>query len=128
MAIKIVMKKVFIFLLFTLSGFFVSGQLPINNQISELYDIMTRHSADYGSLSRYYLMKHSPESLDRMKRFSESYLTELETYDFDNLSQSGKIDYILFKRDLNHQLSEISHEQEIYSNVQTWLHPGILIH
>ncbi len=101
-----------------------NGQPPISQQVSELYEIITQKRADDGSLNRFYINRHSPERIERFQRHYESYLTELESYDFDALSQAGKVDYLLFKRDLQNQHDQLTEQMMIYEQVKSWLQPG----
>ena len=115
-------------LLFLLTIVYGQAQAPLIEQASELYEVMTRYRADNGSLNRFYYMRNSPERRTRFKQFYQSYLSELDTYDFDQLSQGGKVDYILFKRDLESNLSELNHQNEQYASIKRWLSPGEAIY
>ena len=68
-------------------------------------------SADQGSLSRFFPLSHSPASMARMRTFYSGWLSGLEAMDFDGLDQESRIDYILFKNYLRHQLSQLDHER-----------------
>jgi len=106
----------------------VSAQQPLIDQASELYEVMTRFRADNGSLNRFYYMYNSPERRARFAQFYESYLSELDAYDFDKLSRGGQVDYLLFKRDLESQLRDLNHQNKEYASLQEWLSPGEAIY
>ena len=120
--------KYLLSLLFLLTIEYGQAQAPLIEQASELYEVMTRYRADNGSLNRFYYMHNSPERRTRFKQFYESYLSELDTYDFDQLSQGGKVDYLLFKRDLESYLSDLNHQNEQYASIKRWLSPGEAIY
>lgn len=85
----------------------VGSEMP-----SELYPLMTNLRADEGSLERYYFIPNSQERRDRFKVFYQEYLARLEKLSFDKLSQEGKVDYILVRRDLNNELFLLEKEQQ----------------
>jgi len=106
----------------------VCAQQPLIEQASELYELMTRYRADNGSLNRFYYMHNSPERRARFTQFYESYLSELDTYDFDQLSQGGQVDYLLFKRNIESGLKNLNQENQEYASIKDWLSPGEAIY
>ncbi|HMO38607.1 MAG TPA: DUF885 family protein [Saprospiraceae bacterium] len=73
---------------------------------SEVSGLITQYSADRQALQRLYIADHSPERSGRFVQLHESYLSQLKSLKFNNLSQAGQIDYLLFQRDLNHGITE----------------------
>src|SRR5690606_18563137 len=80
----------------------------------ELPDLMTKYQADQSSLVRFYSPATaagrwwgrvsdaggSPERRARYVQLRNDYIAQLEKLDFASLPQECKVDYILFKRDL----------------------------
>src|SRR5262245_24309238 len=73
---------------------------------SELRSVIERYIADRGSLSRSYPVEISPARRARFKQFYADWLATLAKLNFDSLSQDGKVDYLLFKTRLNHELQQ----------------------
>jgi uncharacterized protein (DUF885 family) len=91
-----------------------SGQKPsdapdlkdLDLSSSELRSLIERYIADRGSLSRSYPVEISPGRRERFKQFYSDWLATLAKLNFDTLSQDGKVDYLLFKTRLNHELQQ----------------------
>ena len=107
-------------------------EIDLYSQTSEMNNIMINYDADLGSISRFYTTSgtaidwnfgrqgsnyNSPERRARLLQLNNDYLKHLDLMDFDRMSINGKVDFILFKRnldDLNYQLLE---EQNNYAQV-----------
>jgi uncharacterized protein (DUF885 family) len=74
---------------------------------SELRSLIERFVADRGSLSRSYPVEISPGRQTRFKQFYSDWLATLAKLNFDTLSQDGKVDYLLLKTHLNHELQQL---------------------
>jgi len=96
--------------------------------VSELYQLATELRADYGSLSRFYHIKNSPERRERFQSFFENYLEKLDDFSFDQLSAGGKVDYLLIKRYLDDQLLEFAKEEDECRSVSDWVDYGETIY
>lgn len=70
---------------------------------SELADIVTRYSADIGSLQRRYDTQGSTSRNDRLREFYAMWRKRLNEFDFNKLSREGKVDYILLDNHLRYQ-------------------------
>jgi uncharacterized protein (DUF885 family) len=100
------------------SAYLESGQKPpdaasdapdlkdLDSSSSELRSLIERYVADRGSLSRSYPVEISPARQARFKQFYSDWLAMLAKLNFDTLSQDGKVDYLLFKTHLNHELQQ----------------------
>ncbi len=84
-------------------------------QTSEVAPLMLQYDADRGSLARTYTVTCSPERLKRLQLFHQQTLQSLESLDFDKLTQAGKIDYLLFRRDLQQALTDLKTSEKEYS-------------
>src|SRR5262244_4050777 len=78
----------------------------LDSSPSELRSLIERYVADRGSLSRSYPVEISPARRARFKQFYSDWLATLAKLNFDSLSQDGKVDYLLFKTHLNHELQQ----------------------
>jgi uncharacterized protein (DUF885 family) len=74
---------------------------------SELRALVERYDVDHTLLQRSDRTPLSPRALDRMQKFYVGWQAELEKVDFDAMHQDGKIDYILLKNTLQHELRGI---------------------
>ncbi len=66
---------------------------------SNLEQMLRRYEQDYESLNRFYRLPLSQHKLERIQRFHTDWEGRLEEIGFEELNQSGKIDYLLF---INH--------------------------
>ncbi len=99
-------------------------------QTSEIHHWMVNYEADKGSLMRFYASSasgfrnesyHSPERRERLRRLIDIYLERLRSIHFSELSQSGKVDYILFRRNLEEELHRHRKQAEQYARVKAYL-------
>lgn len=89
-------------------------------QTSEINHYMVNFQADKGSLSRFYAVSNSPERTKRLKEFYNNYLDQLKSLRFDQLSQGGRIDYILFARQLKDELKSVTDAEQEYEQVKNY--------
>src|SRR5262245_60827369 len=78
----------------------------LDTSSSELRSLIERYVADRGSLSRSYPVEISPGRRARFKQFYSDWLATLAKLNFDTLGQDGKVDYLLFKTHLDHELQQ----------------------
>jgi len=78
-----------------------------NPRPSEMRGIIESFTADRGSLARFYSVEASSARQSRMKQFYTDWLATLAKLDFDSMSQDGRIDYVLFKNHLDHELRQL---------------------
>ncbi len=74
---------------------------------SEMRGVIERYTADRSSLARFYSVEASSARQARMKQFYTDWLATLAKLDFDAMSQDGRIDYLLFKNHLDHELRQL---------------------
>lgn len=99
---------------------YVSAQ-PLYEQTSEVNNLMVKYQADYGSLHRFYYMQSSPDRLQRLKELNQDYLAQLEAMDYPSLSTGASVDFLMFRRDVQEDLRQLTLEQEELVQVQQWL-------
>jgi uncharacterized protein (DUF885 family) len=76
-------------------------------QSSELSNTLIQYNADKGSLDRFYFLESSPERIQRIKELDNQYYKQLDQFKYDKLSNEGKVDYTLFKRNLTNNLQQL---------------------
>jgi uncharacterized protein (DUF885 family) len=81
-------------------------------QVTELFPLVVQYQADQGSLRRTYFITGSPERRERFRNFYLDYKKRLEQMPFNTLSDGGKVDYILLRRELDNELRMISEEEK----------------
>ncbi len=77
--------------------------------VSPTRGLIDRHRQDQGALERLYNIELSPAHRDRLARLYRDSLAALESLDFNQLEQSGRIDWLLFRNHLNFQLHELDY-------------------
>lgn len=80
----------------------------IDTSGSDLRRFIERFDADRGSLNRSYPVRGSAARLNRMRQFYNDWLAELGRRDFDAMSPDGRVDYILMRNHLGHELRQWS--------------------
>lgn len=75
-------------------------------------NVVERYTADQMALERKYGIPTSAEESDRMRRFDEDDLHQLDGIDFDSLDQPGKVDYLLLASKLRFETRQLDHEQK----------------
>src|SRR4029453_7484875 len=74
---------------------------------SEMRPIIEYYIADRGSLQRSYPVASSPARRERFRKFYSNALERIQKLNFDGMSQEGKVDYILFRTHLEHELRQL---------------------
>jgi uncharacterized protein (DUF885 family) len=105
-------------------------------QTSEMADMMIRFDADRASIMRFYSTSgsgdewwlrqqrsdyNSPERRQRLMQLTAEYLRQTEAVNFDRMSINGKVDYLLFKRNLEDGNNILIQEQKNYEQVARFL-------
>src|SRR5687767_6260917 len=119
----------------SVAGNYLWAQSPDNTdlyaQTSEMNNTMINYDADLGSINRFYSTNgaggwgrerqvsnyNSPERRARLLQLNHDYLKQLEKLGFDNMSINGKVDFILFKRNLEDAKYQWQEEQKNYGQV-----------
>ncbi|MGD8727257.1 MAG: hypothetical protein PVH40_06405, partial [Gemmatimonadales bacterium] len=74
---------------------------------TELTDAMRRFVADRGSITRFFDIPTSAARRTRMTEFYGEWLDHLDRYDFEGLSHEGKVDWLLFRNHVEHELEQL---------------------
>lgn len=89
----------------------------VATQVTEVAPLIIQFRADEGSLKRFYFIPGSPERRQRLTAFYKDYLQQLEKLSFDGMSTGGKADYLLFKRDIENEISLLLKEEKEYVSI-----------
>ena len=92
-----------------------------SNAQDKMPQILQHFQADKGSLERFYVIDMSPEKRGRMISFYKEYLGKIKDLSFKSLSQSDKVDYLLFKNQLEANLNDLSIEETNYQSSKNWV-------
>jgi len=77
---------------------------------SEMRPIIEYYVADRGSLQRSFFVNNSPARRERFRKFYSDALERIQKLNFDAMSEEGKVDYILFRNHLEHELRQLDIE------------------
>jgi len=78
----------------------------------DMRELVPRFEADRGAVGRIWRVEGSVARRERMRACMREWLAELAQVDFDALDQGGKVDWILLKREAEHQLAELDLDEE----------------
>ena len=130
---------------FIIAGFMVVlhtasfGQVPASSglyaQTSEMAGIMMQYEADKHSIGLFYSTEaaderwgrrqgddyNSPERRQRLLQLVADYRSQMKQLPFDKMNVNGKVDYILFKRDVDDDEYQLLQEQKLYEQVTRYL-------
>ncbi|MCI0490131.1 MAG: DUF885 domain-containing protein [Blastocatellia bacterium] len=88
---------------------------------SEVRGAIERYMIDFGSLNRFYTAPLSPTRDARLKQFYTEWLAGLERMNFDAMSHDGRIDYLLFKNQLDYELRQVDIRAKQFAEMQPLL-------
>jgi len=75
---------------------------------SNLQDFVREFSADWGGVASFYDLPWSETRFDRLESLFKGWNDRLLGVDFDHLNQQGRIDYLLVRNKLQHELASLS--------------------
>lgn len=85
----------------------IAMSIPLSAVASDLADRLKTFRADESALGRKYPIEYSVTRAQRFRSFYESELGDAEKIDFDRLDSEGKLDWILFRNYLKHELGQL---------------------
>ncbi|MGH9860537.1 MAG: hypothetical protein ACRD5F_10990, partial [Candidatus Acidiferrales bacterium] len=88
----------------------MAAEADLDTSPSELRAMLERFAEDRGSLARVYPVRLSETRSARFRQFYTEWRDRLAKVNFDSLSLDGRVDYVLFKNHLDHQLLELDIE------------------
>lgn len=115
------MRKLLLFTLIIFCCCSLFAQMKANYvPCNEMPNIMQSYSADVTALNRVYVAYGSPEMTERYKKLAQDYLNKLSSINFTSLPQECKVDFILFKRDLNETIYQANVQAKEYNALLAW--------
>lgn len=88
---------------------------------SELSTMVERVALDARDLNRRWPLDYSPGQVGAFRGFYAAWQRRLAEVDFDKLSQEGKVDYLLLKNRLGHELSLLSRDEARFAEMRPLL-------
>lgn len=79
---------------------------------SEMRPIIEYYVVDRGSLQRSFPVSSSPARRERFRKFYGDALDRIKALNFDSMSQGGKVDYLLFRNHLEHELRQLNIDEK----------------
>ncbi|HEY6392285.1 MAG TPA: hypothetical protein VIX89_13450, partial [Bryobacteraceae bacterium] len=97
---------------FALAACFAQAAPPVqktdpDSSQSELRAVIERYTADRGTLARTYPLESSAKRPARMTEFYGEWLGRLADLNFESLSPEGRIDYLLLRNHLQHEMRQL---------------------
>jgi uncharacterized protein (DUF885 family) len=82
-----------------------------------VYDLIQKYDEDKSALYRKYPVKESAKFYNRLNQFYDECNKELKAINFNNLTNEGKVDYILLKNKIDKDLHFLKIQQKEYAEV-----------
>ncbi len=86
-------------------------------QVTEVAPLMIQFRADEGSVKRFYFVQNSPERRQRLITLYKDYIQRLDKLPFESMSTGGRVDFILFRRNLENEIALLGQEEKEYDAV-----------
>jgi len=96
------------------------SQQTLYQQNSEVNNLMVQFEADRGSLNRFYFVENSPERRNRFVTLVTDYEKQVQQLNYESLPTGSRVDYLLFKRNLDEQLRLLEVEKKECDQLTTW--------
>src|SRR5439155_5667382 len=85
---------------------------------SEMRSLIERYTVDRGSLTRSYPGSISLARQALFRHFYTDWLAQLQSLNFDSISQEGKVDYLLLKNHLEYELRQMDIQAKQLAEIQ----------
>ncbi len=86
--------------------------------LSEMRDIIDQYRADVESINHKYEIKESDEYYDRFEVLYRDWLKHLQTLPFDEMSQDGKVDYVLLRNRIEKDANDLQRRKAEFNEVR----------
>lgn len=94
--------------------------LEVDLSSSEMRPLIQTFAADRGNLTRSYDIAASPAQQGRMRRFYTEWRDRLPKLDFDRMNQDGKVDYLLLRNYLDHELRRLELDAKAEAEITSY--------
>src|SRR5215831_4166349 len=95
-----------------------SDVIPDAANQSEMRQTIESYVADRGSLQRSFFVNNSPARRERFRKFYQDTLDRIQKLNFEAMSEEGKVDYILFRSHLEHELRQLDIEAKQQADIE----------
>ena len=92
---------------------------PLDTSTSEIRPVIERYDVELRDLNRVYALPGSSVRKAKLEKFYADQLQLLEKIKFDNLSQPGKVDYLLLRERLLREQRQLGNESRLDADVAT---------
>lgn len=96
------------------------SQSVLYEQSSEVNNLMVQYNADRGSLNRFYYAEGAPDRRERLAMLTADYQKQLHQLKFESLPVGSRVDYLLFKRNLDEQSRLLEKEKQEVAQLKNW--------
>jgi len=96
----------------------IPAKSDLDSYPSELEPAIERYESDLRSIERRYSLAVAPSRDARLKQFYTEWLDSLGQWDFLKLGLEGKVDYVLFRNELDYQLHQIEIRAKQYAEME----------
>ena len=100
------------------AGSEVPARTDFDTYPSELQPSIQRFESDLRSIERRYTLEVSPSRNARLKTFYSGWLESLGSWEFEKLSLEGKVDYVLFRNQLQYELRSLDIKEKQYAETE----------
>ena len=83
---------------------------PVADAPPAMRRFIERYQTDRSDLRRFHDVRGSSLRRERLERFAQGWMRRLARQDFDRLNQDGRVDYLLLKNHLSHELAWLRQE------------------
>jgi uncharacterized protein (DUF885 family) len=90
----------------------------LDSSPSEMRSAIERYTVDRASLNRFYTITGSATRTARLKQFYGEWLARLAQMNFDAMSQAGRVDYLLFKNQLEYEQRQLDIQARQYAETE----------
>lgn len=117
---KVSLLLVLLIAVLGVTAFPQSGVLKdVDTSNSEMRNTIERYVSDRGSFNRSLPDEFSATRTTRMKQFYTEWLSNLDRVNFDSMSQDGKVDYLLFKNQLDYELRQLDIQTKNFNEISS---------
>jgi uncharacterized protein (DUF885 family) len=92
----------------------------IDTSNSEMRRFIEAFVADRGNLQRYYNVESATETRERLRRYYTDWTTRLTRLNFDQMSQDGKVDYVLLRNFIEHELRKFDFDAKSEAEISVY--------
>jgi len=89
----------------------------LDSSSSKMRQLLERYNTDRASLVRSFSLSISPTRVARFKKFYLEWRDRLSKLDFEAMGQDGRIDYLLFRNHLDHELLQLELQARQFAEV-----------